>query len=80
MDKEIIKKVILEQGKPKENNHEIQREQLALFQSLIPLSHIIIISGIRRCGKSTIMRQILNKYYENDFYFVDFEDERLLDL
>lgn len=79
MDKDTIKQVILEQ----ENVNRIaptgiQREQLAVIDSLVPLSHAIIISGVRRCGKSTLMRQILKKYYEDEFYFVDFEDERFV--
>jgi len=30
------------------------------------------------CGKSTLMRQILKKHYEDEIYFVDFEDERFV--
>lgn len=79
MDKAIIKQVILEQEKAnKIAPTGIQREQLTLIDSLVPLSHVVIISGIRRCGKSTLMRQILQKYYGNAFYFVDFEDERFV--
>lgn len=79
MDKNIIKQVLLEQESAnKIASSGIQREQLALIDSLVPLSHSVIISGIRRCGKSTLMRQILRKYYENEFYFVDFEDERFV--
>ncbi len=79
MDKEIIKQVILEQENAnKIATNGIQREQLALIDSLVPLSHAIIIFGVRRCGKSTLMQQILKKHYENGFYFVDFEDERFV--
>ncbi len=79
MDKEIIKQIILEQESAgKFAAPGIARERLALLDSLIPLSHIVIISGVRRCGKSTLLRQILKKHYENDIYFVDFEDERFV--
>lgn len=79
MDKDVIKQVVLEQ----ENANKIatvgiEREQLALIDSLVPLSHVVIISGVRRCGKSTLMRQILKKHYEDNIYFVDFEDERFV--
>ena len=68
MDKEIIKQVILEQENAKKNaTNGIEREQLALIDSLVPLSHAIIISGIRRCGKSTLMRQILKKHYDDEY-------------
>ncbi len=44
----------------------------------IKLPHVIVLTGIRRCGKSTILRQIIDKYYSNtDFYYINFEDERL---
>lgn len=79
MDKNIIKQVILEQESAKKiATTGIEREQLALIDSLVPLSHAIIISGVRRCGKSTLMRQILKKNYEEEVYFVEFEDERFV--
>jgi len=40
--------------------------------------HAVVITGIRRCGKSTLMRTIRNMYYENDSYSFSFEDERLV--
>jgi predicted AAA+ superfamily ATPase len=79
MDREILKQIVLEQESAnKMAPVGIQREQLALIDSLVPLSHVIIISGIRRCGKSTLMRQILKKHYQDALYFVDFEDERFV--
>lgn len=79
MDREIIKQVVLEQEKANKTAIPgIQREKLALVDSLVPLAHAIIISGIRRSGKSTLMRQILKKHYEDALYFVDFEDERFV--
>ena len=38
---------------------------------------VVVISGIRRSGKSTLMRQFANRYKE--FYYVNFDDERLID-
>lgn len=79
MDRDVIKQVILEQEVAnKIATTGIQREQLTLINSLVPLSYAIIISGIRRCGKSTLMRQILKTHYGNEIYFVDFEDERFV--
>jgi hypothetical protein len=38
-----------------------------------------VITGIRRCGKSTLLRQIVKEFYnDHDFYYLNFEDERLL--
>lgn len=38
---------------------------------------ILVISGVRRCGKSVLVRQIQNRQKEQDYY-VSFDDERLL--
>lgn len=38
-------------------------------------SHIIVVSGIRRCGKSTLLRQFAEK--TGDFLYVNLDDERL---
>ncbi len=39
-------------------------------------SHIEVISGIRRCGKSTLMKQIIQDRYQKTAYF-NFEDARV---
>ncbi len=41
-------------------------------------SHIEVISGIRRCGKSTLMKQIMLKYKKDSIFF-NFEDPRVHD-
>lgn len=41
-------------------------------------SHALIISGIRRCGKSTLLHQYLQQKNE-DFFYLHFEDIRLYD-
>lgn len=38
---------------------------------------IVVITGIRRCGKSTLMRQMAHQYSE--FLYVNFDDDRLMD-
>ncbi|HMM10802.1 MAG TPA: ATP-binding protein [Bacteroidales bacterium] len=39
-------------------------------------NHIEVISGIRRCGKSTLMKQIMQQYHQKPAYF-NFEDPRV---
>jgi uncharacterized protein len=38
---------------------------------------IIVITGIRRCGKSTLLRQLSEQY--DDFLYINFDDDRLMD-
>jgi predicted AAA+ superfamily ATPase len=40
-------------------------------------SHITVVAGIRRCGKSTMLRQIMNKKPDVPKIFINFEDARL---
>lgn len=47
------------------------------FEKYIKTSHITIISGIRRGGKSTLLRQFAEKY-EDYYYYINFDDERLI--
>lgn len=57
----------------------IERTELAAIAGKIKLPHIHVITGIRRCGKSTFLRQIIRKFYKDkNFYYLNFEDERLL--
>ncbi len=39
---------------------------------------IIVITGLRRVGKSTLLAQIAQTHLPDDYFFVNFEDERLL--
>lgn len=52
------------------------REQLQILPETT--SHVLIVSGIRRCGKSTLLFQLLNNRYPNAFY-LNFDDPRLYD-
>ncbi|OPX34805.1 AAA family ATPase [candidate division KSB1 bacterium 4484_188] len=52
----------------------IPRTQLATID--LDSSFIIILSGIRRCGKSTLLRQLMNK--TKCFYYFNFEDPRAI--
>lgn len=47
------------------------------FKKYIFTKQITIISGVRRCGKSTLLLQF-SKYFDK-FYYFNFDDERLID-
>jgi len=50
----------------------IEREELSKIDPKLPFA--IVLSGIRRCGKSTILRQIMAKI--KNFYYFNFDDPR----
>jgi len=61
------------------------REVLATLAGLIEQKEIIYLSGVRRCGKSSLMRlccdelKVRRKISPSDILYINFEDERLLD-
>lgn len=82
MDKIFLKEIALEQRnavKELKIKNEIRREKLEEVEKFLKLPHSIIISGVRRCGKSVLIRQIMREYFNDDCYYFNFEDERLID-
>jgi uncharacterized protein len=79
MEKELLKQIIAEQRNDfLKKPTGIARDRLSEAEQYLKLPHVYVISGIRRCGKSTLMRQIAAAFYpDNDFFFLNFEDERL---
>lgn len=57
-------------------NNGLRRKELEDLPALS--THALIISGIRRCGKSTLLCQLQNSKYAEAF-FLNFEDPRLYD-
>lgn len=57
----------------------VEREALSNFSKHNNNPYAIVISGLRRVGKSTLLLQIARKLYqERNYYYINFEDERLL--
>jgi len=75
MDKLQIKEIVLDQYKIKLEENMIEREIFPKLESYINNKFIIIISGLRRSGKSTLLQQLRKKY---DGYYLNFDDERLV--
>ncbi len=71
--KEILKQVIYEQ-KTYVYQDDVERK---IDKKLLTCREIIVISGIRRCGKSVLLQQLRNQLQEKD-YFINFDDERLI--
>ncbi|MFH1360188.1 MAG: ATP-binding protein [Candidatus Omnitrophota bacterium] len=80
MDKLLLKEIALEQQKiQKSFELGTQREDLAWLEKYISSPHAVIISGMRRVGKSTLLAQAIKHYYDSKAFYFNFEDERLLD-
>jgi len=79
MNKEIIKQSIIEQNESFNKDFEkiITRTKLEYIKSIKDLPHIIIISGLRRAGKSTFLKEINKEFYNKEFSYLNFEDEKL---
>ena len=56
----------------------IEREKLAEVKQAASLPHAVIVSGLRRVGKSTLLAQMAHQLGQETFYYVNFEDDRFL--
>lgn len=79
LSKEQLKQILVSQRETILNkDYGIERTILNDITTKKSLPHVIVITGIRRSGKSTLLKQIIEKYCHNtDFYYINFEDERL---
>lgn len=76
MEREILKTIVLDQREYFSGGDIVSRtnrNQAFLGKN----KEIIVISGIRRCGKSTLLHEIRNLNAESD-YFLNFDDDRLI--
>jgi len=72
--KNLIKTVIFDQQRKVWDNRFILR---SIPEIIVNSEPIVVISGIRRCGKSTLLNQIRHENIEKDYY-MNFDDERLI--
>lgn len=80
MQRDILKSLLLDQLEQfKVKDLGVSREKLAQIKKYIKSPSALVISGLRRVGKSTLLAQIAHQFYSrDDYYFVNFEDERFL--
>ena len=77
MQKENIKQVVLDQHEEiQRENTFVPREVYSALEALIDIKEIIILTGIRRCGKSTLMNSVRQHIPFSDYY-INFDDDRL---
>lgn len=76
MMKELLKRIIFEQ---QENCKRLVQDSIPrhIDEEWLTTTEILIITGIRRCGKSVLLQQLRDKLEEKDFFF-NFDDERLV--
>src|SRR3989338_8097028 len=57
----------------------IEREKLLEISKYKNTPFPVVISGLRRAGKSTLLSQLAHKFYpSNKYFYVNFEDDRFL--
>lgn len=56
----------------------LERARLADVQQAAALPHAVIVSGLRRVGKSTLLTQLAHQLGQESLYYVNFEDDRFL--
>lgn len=77
MDITLLKQVVIEQNTRTIPDDFVPR---TIYEAIRPFKlnkEIIIITGIRRCGKSTLLQKIRKEEKENAYY-LNFEDDRLI--
>ena len=57
----------------------IKREKLRSIQQTLNSPHVVVISGLRRVGKSTLLAQVAKEIGDDQYYYLNFEDERFID-
>jgi len=77
MDKQYLMQIILDQKAVPLPHPLIGRWQYDQMLPLINNQQVIVISGIRRCGKSTLLHTLRTKAKEGDYY-INFDDDRLV--
>ena len=80
LTKDEIRQVLAEQQdevRSYDHSKFIERDQLSVAHRHLNKNWIKVITGIRRCGKSVLARQMLQN---ESFSYINFDDERLIGL
>ncbi|MFA6402616.1 MAG: ATP-binding protein [Salinivirgaceae bacterium] len=72
IDKEIVRQVIVDQ-----QNLSFKPSDLARLGKLDRNKEILVITGVRRCGKTTLLHELRERNIEKSYY-LNFDDDRLL--
>ena len=79
MQKALLKEIVLEQEEDRRGlDTGIPRAMLPVAVRHAAVPHAVVVSGVRRCGKSTLLDQVIARVYRDGVYYLNFEDERLI--
>jgi len=79
MERRLLKEILLDQRAVFEKKRPgTPRDVLAEVERHMKKPHAITLAGVRRCGKSTLLRQIADRFLGSGYHYCHFEDERLL--
>ena len=76
--KEQIRAMLLEQMQAFWQREAARTHPVGCDPARRPLPDAVIISGLRRVGKATLLAQLAHSIGQDQFYYVNFEDDRLL--
>jgi len=76
INKQLLKEIIVDQQQLLLPDYSIPREKQSLVASCFPNDYVVILSGLRRCGKSTLLQYVRKEQPYQDYYF-NFDDERV---
>lgn len=78
LTKEILRQVVTRQKNDLQlRKASLPRDILKNIQPWLKDERVLILTGIRRCGKSTLLKQLMD--VSSQWCYLNFEDERLLD-
>ncbi|MCK5416601.1 ATP-binding protein [Candidatus Parcubacteria bacterium] len=72
----LLEEIIIDQLKRVKKKEKLVKRDID-YKKYTSSKQIIIVSGIRRCGKSSLLKQFMEEY--DNFYYINFDDERLID-
>lgn len=79
MERHLLKEIVLDQRAVFERKRPgTERDALAEVGRHLGKPHALTLAGVRRCGKSTLLRQIAARHFASGYHYCHFEDERLL--
>lgn len=76
ISKQILQEIIADQQQLFLPDYTISREAQSLVEKNFPNDLVVILTGLRRCGKSTLLQYVRRNQPYQDFYF-NFDDVRL---